>query len=440
MSEQKISNEINKLLNYMIKVDVPDGEVPLEVLIAFPKALEDENFRERLRRMWLIGNNREYAQLAFLKTRNNEMVFRPTSIKVDFVRNVIVLKAPNRAKLLLSPAKLKDIGNDIEEVLMALSDYVWVSAYRRKKTLIISKIKPLHGTINIEKAKEVLETVDLTPLEILCLGLGYKWNLNVFRLLYPRLMLWFKGFDGRPIHIAQFTQPNSGKTHFGLRSETLFNFEYLNEVPTKARLIMDSRSGELGIVYLRDGVIFDEFDKWHISVLRVMQVYENLLTGMEQGKWVRGTTKAVAEAPDIRRWLPIGFFGNLGDLAEYRQIRADFIKTYTTLLNVDASPLCDRLALIDICTEEIPITEYVSGYVLPDSVLRGIVKLVQERCKPANESSLKGRANRHSNVITSLTRALGFDVKAEVIDTIVSGNDSLDFQFNEIWKTRTEGE
>lgn len=423
----------------MLEIKAVNCDVPVEVLIAFPKALNDSSTREQIRKMWLCGNNREYAQLAFLKSRNNEMIFRPVSLKVDYIKGVLYLRTPSRMRLILPAIRLKDIAEDIEDILSALSDYVYVQATRRRKSIFIHKIRPLHGVTNVEKAREILETVDLTPLEILTIGMGYKWSKHVMRLMLPRFFAWLRGFDGRPIHVIQFTQPNSGKTTFGLRSETLFNFEYLNEVPTKARLIMDSRSGELGIVYLRDGIVFDEFDKWHISIVRVSQVYENLLTGMEQGKWVRGTTKAVAEAPDVRRWLPILFMGNLGEMAEFRQLRLDFVSTFSSMLNVDVSPLCDRVSLIDVCTQEIPVTEYVTNKVLPDSVIRGIVKVVQGNIKECDESSLKGRAKRHSNVILAALRALGFDPNPEDIDTLVAGNDTLDTLFRHIFKTKTKG-
>jgi len=249
-------------------------------------------------------------------------------------------------------------------------------------------------------------------------------------LFIPRIVTWFRGFDGRPMHICQFTLPESGKTTFGLRSETLFNWRYLAEPPTLARLVLDARSGVLGEVFLRNGIVFDEFDKWTLDNPDRRYTFDSILTGMEQGKWERGVSAMGVRTPDVVRLIPIVFFGNLGDFEKLYGItqyntRAFFNTIYSARLTQDVRPLCDRLTIIDACYTKINIMNYLTGKVLPDGVIRGIVSLLQKDVKPCDVSKLSGRMKRHAdNLYAILSTFMKVDV--EFVDKLVGGFLNLD--------------
>ncbi len=68
---------------------------------------------------------------------------------------------------------------------------------------------------------------------------------------------------GNAIHAFELSLPNTGKTTFGIRNQFAFNWAYVDEVPSYARLIMDARNGALGLVFRSNGVFIDEIDKYN---------------------------------------------------------------------------------------------------------------------------------------------------------------------------------
>jgi len=420
--------------NYLLDINIPrDPSIPLEVFIAFPRTLTDEEERERVRKYWLNGNNKEYAYMNLIFQKEQMCIFRPQAIKIDYVDMLVSVKSPSSLNIIIPNRFLRRLGNDTEQIIENLSDYLFIRYYKAKGELIADEVVPLRGIISEDIAREILNDTSLCPLEVILTGLGYKVCTETVRLFLPRIIGWFKGFDGKPMHIAQFTLPESGKTTFGLRSETLFNWRYFTEPPTLARLIMDARSGTLGEVFVRNGIVFDEFDKWTLDSAERQLTFYSILTGMEQGKWDRGVSAMGRRAPDVTRWIPIVFFGNLGDFDKLFGIqqyntRAFFNVIYTARFSQDVRALCDRLALIDLCNVQIRIMDYLTNKVLPDSILRGIVSLLQKQVKPCNISNLKGRLKRHADNLYAIINTM-VKTKPEIVDKMVSGELNLDKYF-----------
>lgn len=413
------------LSGYMLDIDVPASKCPLEVLIAFPESLRNPDKRQKLEELWLCGNNKDWFNLTLMKRKKVECICRLTHVAYDIRHGTVIIRIPAGTSIPVQPSVIWKLGA-IDEIVEKLSDYLLIKIQMRRNQLICYDIQPLYGVADTKKAKEILNK-GVNPYETIVYGLGYKPEPQIFTLMLPRILSWFTGYDGKPMHIAQLTPPESGKSYFGLRSETLFNWEYLNEAPTPSRLVMDARNGALGIVYLRDGIVFDEFDKWGLYGDRVERSFDILLTGMEQGKWTRGTTKVSAEAPDIRRLLPIVFLGNSDMIMPYVEAsngnnRVAFSTFFTDQLKRDCRPLADRLSLIDIKQKEVRITEYLTNKVLPDSILRGIIRIIQERVKPCGSSRLKGRLRRHSLAIQSILTALQVEHKPDTVDSMVIGD------------------
>jgi hypothetical protein len=193
---------------------------------------------------------------------------------------------------------------------------------------------------------------------------------------------------------------------------------------------LDARSGVLGEVFLRNGIVFDEFDKWTLDTADRRYTFDSILTGMEQGKWERGVSAMGVRTPDVSRLIPIVFFGNLGDFEKLYGVtqynaRAFFNAIYSARLTQDVRPLCDRLCVIDACYQKIEIMNYLTNKVLPDGVIRGIISLLQKEVKECNDSKLSGRMKRHGdNVYAVLSTMMKIDV--EFADGLVSGFLNLD--------------
>ncbi|RLG72879.1 MAG: hypothetical protein DRO23_09800 [Thermoprotei archaeon] len=412
--------------DYLLDINIPrDGNIPLEVYIAFPKSLTDKEERERIRKEWIYGNDKQVVAMDLMFKDEMSAIFRPTGILIDWRGMTISVYTPSQLQIIIPNQQLEALGNSTEERVQNLNDYLYVKFRKRERALVADLVIPLRGKVEEGIAKEILNNTNYTTLEVILMGLGYKPHPAVKRLFTPRIISWFKGFDGKPLHVAQFTLPETAKTSFGLRCETLFNWKYIPEPPTLARLILDARQGILGEVFLRNGIVFDEFDKWDLGSPDRRYTFDSILTGMEQGKWERGVSALGVRVPDVPRLIPLVFFGNLGDFAKVYGVtkycvRAWFTQIFTARFQHDVSALADRIAVIDACFKRIPIMDYLTYKVLPDSVIRGIVKVLQEDVKPCNVSNLKGRLKRHADnlyaVMSTFTK-----VTPELVDSIVSG-------------------
>ena len=404
--------------------------VPLEVYIAFPKALTDNDQKERIRKWWLYGNDKQVVSMDLMFSDELTCIYRPTGLKIDWVNLIVTTLAPSGLQIIVPNALLATLGDTTEERIANLNDYLFVKFGKREQWLQAEEIVPLRRTASTGVAKEILENSQYSPIELILMGLGYRPEREIKRLYIPRILTWFKGFDGKPMHIAQFTLPESGKTTFGLRNETLFNWRYIPEPPTLARLILDARSGVLGEVFLRNGIVFDEFDKWTIDQHTTRATFDSILTGMEQGKWERGVSAMGTRVPDIPRLIPITFFGNLGDFeklygATQYNTRAFFNAIYTARLGHDVRALCDRLSIVDACFKQIRIMDYLTYRVLPDGIIRGIVQYLQRNVKRCNISHLSGRMKRHSDNVYAILSTM-MEMTPKFADDFAGGNLEMD--------------
>lgn len=416
---------------YLIDINIPrDSVVPLEVFIAFPETLTDINARETIRKYWLYGNDKQVASMDLMFSEELTCIYRPVGLRIDWASYVIATITPSGFQIVIPNRFLTVLGNTTEERVANLNDYLFVKLRREKTWLEATEVVPLRGKVNVDIAKNILENTKYSPLELFIIGLGYKPINEVIRLFMPRILTWFKGFDGKPMHIAQFTLPESGKTSFGLRGETMFNWRYIPEPPTLARLILDARSGILGEVFLRNGIVFDEFDKWSVDTADRRYTFDSILTGMEQGKWERGVSAMGIRTPDVPRLIPITFFGNLGDFEKLYGVtvyntRAFFNTIYTARLGHDVRALCDRLAVVDASFKHIRVMNHLTSRVLPDGVMRGMIQIIQERVKPCNVSKMSGRLKRHAdNAYAILSQVM--NCEATFVDNMVSGGLDLD--------------
>ena len=76
----------------------------------------------------------------------------------------------------------------------------------------------------------------------------------------------------------------------------------------------------------------------------------------------------------------------------------------------------------EMCIRDRFISDYVSGKVLPESVMIALVDLVNRDVKKLSipePSALRGRLKRHAEMLYLALTALGLDVKMEWCDAIV---------------------
>jgi len=412
---------------YLLNIKIPrDSAVPLEVYIAFPKTLTDEIERRNVRQWWLYGNSKEILGMDLITKQKVEAIFRPSGVAIDWQNVLVGVQMPSGYMVVVPLRLLEYLGTTTEERIANLSDYIYMTIKKVEGNLIAETVLPLRGKVENEIAHNIMVESHYTPLELILMGLGYQPIHDVKRLFLPRVVTWFKGYDGKNMHVAQFTQPESGKTTFAIRNETLWNWGYIQEPPTLARLILNAQMGILGEVFQRNGICFDEFEKWTLDTTDRQYTFYTLLTGMEQGKWSRGVSARGIKPPDIPRFIPILFFGNLGDFRKYEGVRpyvarALFTNIFEQRFGQDTTALADRICMIDTVFQEIRVMDYLTYRVLPDAVIRGIVSECQKKVKEYSVSRLKGRFKRHSECLFAIVNALGVNVTGEDTDAMVIG-------------------
>ena len=140
----------NDVINqYLLDINIPrDPSIPLEVFIAFPKTLTDENERERVRKYWLNGNNKEYAYMNLIFQKEQSCIFRPQAIKIDYVNMLVSVKSPSSLNIIIPNKFLRRLGNDTEQIIENLSDYLFIRYYKTKNDLIADEVVPLRGAIS----------------------------------------------------------------------------------------------------------------------------------------------------------------------------------------------------------------------------------------------------------------------------------------------------
>ena len=356
-----------------------------------------------------------YSELGKYKLyieRKVEFIAKPTT--VTFSSNGIVLTFPNGIKATLGYGHVKHSAEEFYRLVR--TNLKWVVVLAKKPTVIdYDEVMP-------EPAYDVADNIlqHSVPAEALIAGLGYVIKPEVMWLMIPRLLPLVK--TPRPIHVWQFTKYNTGKTEVGLMFMKLFNFFYSTSVPTEAGLTYDARTGTYGMALVSEGVVFDEVDKW--STTKIMQ--ENLMsflpTLMEQGAVIRPTTRRTFIGL-IERRIPFMFMGNIQSSIKDRSVTdRERLKVFLESWGDLVGAVADRIAVTDFVDEEIYISDYVSGKVLPESVMMALVDLVNKDVRKLSipePSALRGRLKRHAEMLYIALTALGLDVRMEWCDAIV---------------------
>jgi len=405
---------------YVIRVR--DPRIPDYIYAMFPRIAENKEMLEKVYKLWRIGNDREYGQVYLSLKKEADIITKLTNITIDGERNVIRATLNNGFTIFINVDLL---GTDDPDKLIEILKLPMQLHVRYVKGYLVAtdvKIPSLKSYKDI--GKEIVEEVG--GYNAVLIGLGIHPALETYTIFLPRIIGLFKGFERetdtipyKSIHVMQYTVPNTGKTHFATRIASVMNYEYLGgELPSPTRLIYDARNNAMGIVALRDGVIFDEFDKKSYNdVQKLLTDLRVMLSGLEQGVWTRGTG---SKSIEIRRHVNFIIFGNIPTKLEGINNRQSIIK-YFNISGFDA--FVDRFAIVDIYNEPFDISQYIIPYIFPNSILRGIIEYLQEQLKPEPFSieNAKGRLQRHCMNVKSILRVLNINLSDQVIYYLVSG-------------------
>jgi len=401
-------------------------ELPRSLIMAFKAA--DKDAQHELYELYKLSLDKNVLNIHLALNGEATLILKPDGIITTANGGV---KLVTRGGSVLK-GRLEDFGNTPEEIANNLRDWMLLTINKR---FIIKDVEVLAGHVNTKAAEEILS--ELRPIDALLLGFGILPNDTTRRLFLPRFIPLFS-YDGRPVHVLQFTQPDAGKTEYAVRLEAVFNFRHFTEFPSAAKLIADARTGSLGAVFTSKGITIDEFDK--VNKQRFEAVYDVFLTGLEQGVWRRGSQTVKMQSLEGNANIPFIFFGNTTNEAvntfEFAEnTRHEVENIINVRLDFNIRPFLHRLAIVDVVNEYIPISRYLNTDengvvgVYPDSVIRGIVALIQRRIKTKyldENAFVQGRLRRNAEAVYNITNALlNEDFDEDVISQIVAGELSV---------------
>lgn len=459
--EDFVKKELVFIKNYV-------KDAPHSLFVAFKREFEglpEDKVRDKqfeLFELYLnsIDKNSLMTELS-LESRAS-LILKPSSYRI-YSDGIVVITTRGGAKLV---GEIELFGRNKREILNNIADWMYIEVSHSEQVIDefgkdackIEFIDPLKGYTNEDDAKRILDEYDLTPLEILIAGLGIKPTNETIRLFAPRLLALFS-YQDRPIHVMQFTNVETGKTEFGTRLEFIFSWTFYSEFPSVAELIYDGRTGSAGAVFTSNGIVIDEMDK--VSKAKFIEAYQPLNTGLENGLWRRGIS-CHGRRLEIYRRVPFLVFGNCNqgndvlDTRLYdntRQIAKEIIESTISRTREDDRTVniysfLDRFAICDVYSRYVPITEYLiindhgAIGVLPDSVFRGLVSVLQKKVPSMyleSSEECKGRKRRHAEAVYNVMRVLlDTDLDVDIVRQVVAGNRDFGALFETVKVETTE--
>ena len=414
---------------YLIKVT--DPRIPDYIYAMFPSIAENTDLLAKVYKAYKLGTDSEYAQSYFALRGRGVIITKLGSYKIIPDRRVIQATLANGFTVFI-PLELFDV-HDPEELVEKLKLPMEIHVIYKKGYLIAEEVKLPSLKSYKDIGKEIVE--EIGALNALLIGFGIVPDRLTYALYLPRFVGLFKGFKHRDekipfwsLHVMQLTTPNTGKSHFAVRVADIMNFEFLGgELPTPAKLVYDGRSLQMGLVALRDGIIFDEFDKKASQITQALsQELRLLLSGMEQCVWTRGSgTKTI----QIRKCVNFMVFGNVPSYMKGTTSREQ-ITGYFNVSGMDA--FIDRFMIVDIWQGKYNISSYLTYKVFPNSILRGIIEYLQSILEPQELSiEIRGsREPRHAMNLKSILKILNVDIDDDIIARLVLG----EYTFEHLYK------
>jgi len=444
-------DEVDRLVeNELVFIRKYVAEIPDSLISAFAPEFEDmsedevRRKQEEIYSMYRLSVNHEALAIQLALYREADVILKPErySIKTDgsvklFTRGESVIKA-----------HIKDFGDSPEEIENNLREWMQItvnSKYEAKEVI------PLQGHTDVKRAKEIVnEYPTLYPAVILTVGFGIKPNRLTLRQFVPRYIPLFY-YDGRPQHIIQITNTETGKSSFAARLEFLLNFTTFSEFPSAARLIYDGRTGAKGAVFLSNGVVIDEIDK--LRKERFEEAYQTLNTGLENGIWRRGVQAKSGITMQGYRRIPFILFGNIlkgeNPLSEFitGNTRSEINAMLERLTGQSIYSFIERFAIVDITPQKVNISSHlirneqrVVGF-MRDSVLRGLIKLFSKMIpyeSVTDDVHVSGRLERHCEAVYNIvTMLLANEPDIHIVEEVVTGDRDFMYILDDTYDERS---
>lgn len=430
--ERFVKNELVFIRKY-------EHELPDSLLSAFASEFEDmseDDVKKRqseIYEMYRLSTNHEALAIRLALNREAEVIMKAERYSIKTNGHVRLF---TRGESVID-AHIDQFGKTPDEVEDNLKEWLYVvvdSKFRAKE------VYPLQGHSDIKRAKEILDEYTLCPAVVLLLGFGILPNRLTLRQYLPRFLSLFY-YDGRPIHIIQITNTETGKSTFAARLEFLLNYTSFSEFPSPARLIYDGRTGAKGAVFTSNGVVIDEIDK--LRKERFEDAYQTLNTGLENGIWRRGVQAKSGITMQGYRLIPFILFGNIlkgeNPLSDFvtSNARDEITAMLDKLTSLHTYSFVERFAICDITPARVNVSSYLAkndrGIVgfMKDSVMRGLISHLQKKIEIksiSDEISVRGRLERHCEAVYNVSKVLLNEYPdVKTVEDVVKGDKDVMF-------------
>jgi len=377
------------------------SDVPPEVAIAIRG--------DSVSQLWKYGHDKDIVKIALAMPKYKLRFVAPvTRFRVRVDGNVEVF-FPNEIRLVIP---IQHLGDTPEQVISNLRAYYYVKRNGGRYSFKI--LKP---ATDIKSAVYML--ANIPAITSLCYCFGVDTSMATALLYFPRFVTLFRHPSITPptFYVMQMTRPNSGKSYLGIAYMITFNWEYITAMPTPARLVFDAARNTFGVVYTKNGIIFDEVDKWKSGDRQhFRQTYSILLTGLENGVWSRETSRFYYT--ERIRYVPVIMYTNVRQRKiEDVGARDEFEYMVGEWGGWNAHAFVDRFSIVQMFIDEYAVTDHVLGYQAVPSLRKGVIRVLQrlyamlcrEKIPP---TSYDGRRKREYYKLYPLVR-LFFSQKPE---------------------------
>jgi len=411
-----------------VREPVPEG-LTREVFFTIKSQFKGDI--QKIVEAYKLGNTPNIAKLYYHFGKKAVQVWLFSPRAFDIKSDYLVLRCPNGYKLYVAKSKLTDMTPD--DIAQICHNYILAQVRVEQSRAYALKLQVLRAKEDVESAKRICSKIP--PIVALTYGMGWKVTPDLVRLNLVRFSANIKLFGDGIIPIIQLTARGTGKTTHGVWCSEVLGYGYVSKIPTIARLILDARTGQFGLVY-KSGVIFDEFtDLSALDRARAQQIVDVIKTGLSHGLWTRETATPKGVSPTLQKYLPFIWYGNC-DITPHdaREYITHWLKREAGIQGAEA--FVDRFALIDITYNIRPeVAGLLTFKILRASVMRGILAYVKQMAeqkpldKYMNESRLDGRQKIYSARVRAVFEALLSTDEEEVefeqkeIDAIVRSND-----------------
>lgn len=390
-----------------------------------------------------LPGNREEFEAALMDSDEIDYIGRVSAVKVDIEKRKLLLTLENGINVKLYPDKLvnkKDVK--AREIIKEIkqSEIIYLNIVKTKSGLVVREFESI---ITPEADKQAIlnyiQDNHINFWHLMFYAVGLNPDAKLLRLFLPRFISLFKikirPNENSAIHILQFTEPATGKTTFYSTLSLIKKIQIFSTFPSRAKLILNASTGALGVVFHREHVVIDAFDK-NLDKTRFEEFMSYAETGLANGIWTVEKSSKV-EGKEYRADTGFVFLGNVSE--DIRKAITDYInepnndRDKVKRMLVDrgvpsssANAFIDRLAIIDYNEDKTAIDDYIGEEMLKFEYTKALFSLLQERAKAykpnlAKFSDIEKRRKNQAIKVAKALFALGFINVEDLAKALVLG-------------------